>query len=186
MEPYSLTASRGVTTIKSIITNGPLATQALGKKVAEALQKGEKPGAGGIIALVGELGCGKTCFTKGLCAGLGISPRHVNSPTFTFVNEYSGTTEKGSFPVFHLDLYRADNISICLEVGMLDYLARADSGIVVIEWAERIYSLLPDEYLEVEFSVLSPRKRRITLTGFGQRFCKLLSCSFTENRLGKQ
>jgi tRNA threonylcarbamoyladenosine biosynthesis protein TsaE len=145
------------------LTSSPSATQDLGQRI------GEKLSPGSIIALIGELGCGKTCFTKGLCAGLGIPKRKVNSPTFTFVNEY-----KGRLPVFHLDLYRAENVAMGLEIGLLDYLLRAESGVAVIEWAEKALPLLSDSYLEVNFSVLSPKKREIALVGFGERFGKLL------------
>jgi len=145
------------------LTSSPSATQDLGQRI------GGKLGPGSIIALIGELGCGKTCFTKGLCAGLGIPKRCVNSPTFTFVNEY-----KGRLPVFHLDLYRIEGIAMGLEVGMLDYLLQAESGVMVIEWAEKVLPLLSDSYLAVNFSVLSPKKREIVLIGFGERFCKLL------------
>jgi tRNA threonylcarbamoyladenosine biosynthesis protein TsaE len=145
------------------LTNSPSATQDLGKRI------GEKLSPGSIIALMGELGCGKTCFTKGLCAGLGIPKRCVNSPTFAFVNEY-----KGRLPVFHLDLYRVEGIATGLEIGMLDYLLQAESGVMVIEWAEKVLPLLSDSYLAVSFSVLSLRKREIMLVGFGERFCKLL------------
>jgi tRNA threonylcarbamoyladenosine biosynthesis protein TsaE len=145
------------------LTNSPSATQDLGQRI------GEKLNPGSIIALIGELGCGKTCFTKGLCAGLGIPKRCVNSPTFTFVNEY-----KGRLPVFHLDLYRVEGIATGLEIGMLDYLLQAKSGVMVIEWAEKVLPLLSDSYLAVNFSVLSLRKREILLVGFGERFCKLL------------
>jgi tRNA threonylcarbamoyladenosine biosynthesis protein TsaE len=145
------------------LTNSPSATQDLGQRI------GEKLNPGSIIALIGELGCGKTCFTKGLCAGLGIPKRCVNSPTFTFVNEY-----KGRLPVFHLDLYRVEGIATGLEIGMLDYLLQAESGVMVIEWAEKVLPLLSDSYLAVNFSVLSLRKREVLLVGFGERFCKLL------------
>ena len=145
------------------LTSSPSATQDLGKRI------GEKLSPGSVIALIGELGCGKTCFTKGLCAGLGIPKRYVNSPTFTFVNEY-----KGRLPVFHLDLYRVESVVMSLEVGVLDYLLQAESGVAVIEWAEKILPLLSDSYLTVNFSVPSSKKREIMLVGFGEGFCKLL------------
>ena len=146
------------------VTTNPSATQDLGERI------GEKLGPGSVVALKGELGCGKTCFTKGLCAGLGIPKREVNSPSFTYVNEY-----KGRLPVLHADLYRAEDMDTILEVGLVDYLQQAEAGIAVVEWAEKILPLLPDSYLEVSFSVVSPRKRRIVLTGFGERFEKLLA-----------
>jgi len=145
------------------ITNGPSETQNLGKRIGEKLVPGS------VIALIGELGSGKTCFTKGLCSGLGIPKREVNSPSFTFINEY-----KGKFPVFHFDLYRAEDIITSLEIGVPDYLTKAESGVAIIEWAERIFSLLSSSYLKVNFSVISPRKRQIMLVGFGEKFNRLL------------
>ncbi len=145
------------------LTTSPSATKRLARRI------GEKLSPGSIVALIGELGCGKTCFTKGLCAGLGIPSRRVNSPTFAFVNEY-----KGRLPVFHLDLYRVENIATSLEIGILDYLAKAKSGVMVIEWAERVLPLLSNSYLQANFSVLSSKKRQIILVGFGEEFCKLL------------
>jgi len=146
-----------------LVTANPSATMELGRRIGEKLRRGST------IALLGELGCGKTCFTKGLCAGLGISRRCVNSPTFTLVNEY-----RGRLPVLHLDLYRVENVSAGLELGILDYLTRAESGVAIIEWADRVLPLLPNDYLAVEFTVISARKRQITLTGIGVRCCKLL------------
>ena len=147
----------------SLATANPSATTELGRRIGKRLFPGS------IVALVGELGCGKTCLTKGLCAGLGIPRRCVNSPTFTLVNEYDGR-----LPVLHLDLYRVENVPAGLEVGILDYLARAESGVAIIEWADRVLPLLPNDYLAVEFTVLSARKRQITLTGIGDRYAELL------------
>jgi tRNA threonylcarbamoyladenosine biosynthesis protein TsaE len=147
----------------SLATANPSATTELGRRIGKRLRRGS------IVALIGELGCGKTCFTKGLCAGLGIPGRCVNSPTFTLVNEYDGR-----LPVLHLDLYRVENVPAGMEVGILDYLARAESGVAIIEWADRVLPLLPNDYLEVEFTVLSVRKRQIMLAGIGDRYCKLL------------
>ena len=93
----------------------------------------------------------------------------MNSPTFAFVNEY-----EGRFPVFHLDLYRVEDIAGSLEVGISDYLAKVKSGVMVIEWAERVLPLLSNHYLQANFSVLSANKRQIMLVGYGAEFCKLL------------
>ena len=119
--------------------------------------------------MVGELGCGKTLFTRGLCVGLGVPERAVNSPTFAFVNEY-----RGRLPIYHVDLYRINNIEDGFEIGMLDYLARAETSVIVLEWAEKVLSLLPDDCLEVQFKVLSPRKRRLELTGSGEKSSALI------------
>ena len=145
------------------LSNSPATTFSFGRRV------GERLGAGSIIALIGELGCGKTLFTKGICAGLGVPERYVNSPTFVLVNEYAGR-----LPVFHMDLYRLNTIAEEFEIGMLDYLVRAESGVIVVEWAEKVLSLLPDSYLQVQFQVLSARRRRLELIGFGEKFNSLL------------
>ena len=145
------------------LSNSPAATFNFGKRVGEGLDVGS------IIALIGELGCGKTLFTRGICDGLGIPTKYVNSPTFAFVNGYSG-----KLPVFHIDLYRLDTIVEEFEIGILDYLAEADSGIIVVEWAEKILSLLPDDYLQVQFQVLSAQRRRLALASFGERFDSLV------------
>jgi tRNA threonylcarbamoyladenosine biosynthesis protein TsaE len=143
----------------SLITRGPTATRELGQRVGRQLK------AGSIIALMGELGCGKTCFTKGICAGLGIPKKQVNSPTFAFVNEY-----QGRLLVLHVDLYRIDDVSAGLDVGIMDYLARAEKGVAIVEWADKVLPLLPDDRMLVHFSVLSPRKRQLELSARGQRF----------------
>ncbi len=145
------------------LSNSPATTFSFGKRVGERLK------AGSIIALIGELGCGKTLFTRGICVGLGVLERYVSSPTFIFVNEY-----RGRLPVFHIDLYRLDTIAEEFEIGILDYLAKADSGVIVVEWAEKILSLLPDNYLQVHFQVLSARRRQLELVSFGERFDGLL------------
>jgi len=145
------------------LTSSPSATQDLGRRI------GEKLGPGSVVALIGELGSGKTCFAKGLCAGLGIPKRYVNSPTFAFVNEY-----EGRLLVLHVDLYRLDSVDMALDLGIMDYLLQAKSGVMVIEWAEKMVTFLSDSYLAVHFSVLSAKKREIMLTGFGEEFCKLL------------
>jgi len=147
----------------SLITRGPTATRRLGQRIGQQLK------AGSVIALIGELGCGKTCFTKGLCAGLGIPGKQVNSPTFAFVNEY-----QGRLLVLHLDLYRIDDVSAGLDVGIMDYLARTEEGVAIIEWADRVLPLLPEDRLAVRFDVLSARKRQLELTARGKRFGRII------------
>ncbi len=124
---------------------------------------------GSVLALIGELGCGKTLFTRGICVGLEVPERRVNSPTFAFVNEYNGR-----LPVSHVDLYRINTVEEGFEIGMLDYLVRVASGVIVVEWAEKLLSLFPDNYLQVKFQVLSARRRRLEFTGFEEKFFGLL------------
>jgi tRNA threonylcarbamoyladenosine biosynthesis protein TsaE len=138
------------------VSHSPKTTFNLGRRL------GERLAAGSVIALVGELGCGKTLFTRGVCVGLGVPERLVNSPTFAFVNEY-----RGRLPVFHVDLYRLCDLEDCFGIGILDYLTRARSGVIIVEWAEKMVSLLPESYLKAEFEVLGPRQRQMTITGYG-------------------
>ncbi len=143
-------------------SNSPAATLALGKKIGKYLFPGS------ITALTGELGCGKTLLTRGICDGLGVPLRQVNSPTFVLVNEY-----KGRLPVFHIDLYRLNNIDEEFEMGIMDYLTRAASGVMIIEWAEKMAFLLPPDVLRVEFDIISIRKRRIVLSSLDSKFTGL-------------
>jgi tRNA threonylcarbamoyladenosine biosynthesis protein TsaE len=144
------------------LSSSPAATQSLGKKM------GERLAAGSIIALSGELGCGKTLLTRGICEGMGVPLRQVSSPTFVLVNEY-----KGRLPVYHMDLYRLSDINDGFEIGIMDYFARAESGIMLIEWAEKMISLLPTDILRAEYEILSPRKRKITFTSSSDKFSGL-------------
>jgi tRNA threonylcarbamoyladenosine biosynthesis protein TsaE len=144
------------------LSESPAATSALGKKIGKHLA------AGTIIALVGELGCGKTLLTRSICAGLGVPQRQVNSPTFVLVNEY-----RGRLPVFHIDLYRIGNEADGVELGIVDYLRRAASGVMILEWAEKILPLLPVDLLKVEFQILSARQRRIALSSFDNNLTRL-------------
>jgi tRNA threonylcarbamoyladenosine biosynthesis protein TsaE len=157
-----MTNSLNVRQQLTFFSNSPAATFNLGKRVGERLV------AGSIIALIGELGCGKTLFTRGVCVGLGVPEKHVNSPTFILVNEY-----QGRLPVFHIDLYRLSSLTEEFEIGILDYLAKADEAVIVIEWAEKMLSLLPDSHLQVQFQVLSARRRQLVFIGFGERFDSL-------------
>jgi len=141
------------------LSDSPAATAALGKKI------GNRLGAGSILALIGELGSGKTLLTRAICAGLGMPARQVNSPTFVLVNEY-----RGRLPVFHLDLYRIGGEADGVELGIVDYLRRAASGMMVIEWAEKIFSLLPAGVLTVELEVVSARQRRIVMSSVDDRY----------------
>lgn len=145
------------------ISHSPSDTQALGERIGESLKGGS------VIALIGELGCGKTLLTRGIAAGLGVPLRTVNSPSFVLVNEY-----QGRLPVFHMDLYRLAGAADVVDIGLLDYLARAASGVLIIEWAEKIISLLPPEHLQIRFINLSIRKRNISFTAAGDIYNDLM------------
>ena len=109
-------------------------TEALGARIAGVL-KGKE-----MIALFGDLGAGKTAFTRGLCAGLGIT-EGVSSPTFAIVNAY-----EGKFPVYHFDMYRVSGADDLFAVGFYDYLG---TGVIVIEWSENIEDELEPDCIRV-------------------------------------
>lgn len=142
------------------ISHSEAQTRRLGARLAAFLNPGD------VIALIGDLGSGKTRWVQGLCKGLGVTDP-VISPTFTLVNEYQGL-----YPVYHIDLYRLDDAAETATFGLEDYLY--GSGITVIEWADRIKTLLPDEFLAVELHHLEETKRRVVLRPHGQRFMTLL------------
>jgi len=113
---------------------------------------------GDIVALVGDLGGGKTWFTKGVATGLEIGPDYVVSPTFTLVNEY-----KGRHQLFHIDLYRLKNKAEIMALDLEDYLS--GEGIVVIEWADRWPGELPEETIQVELRMVDEHTRELRFSG---------------------
>jgi tRNA threonylcarbamoyladenosine biosynthesis protein TsaE len=119
-----------------------------------------------VIALQGELGTGKTRWVQGLGRGLGIG-QPVTSPTFTLVNEYHGR-----LTLYHVDLFRIDQVAEAIALGLEDYLY--GDGVCVIEWAERVGPVLPVERLWITFYHLDTAKRRITMRVSGERYQQLL------------
>ncbi len=145
-------------------------TRALAARLAGLLadEAGHDEGAD-VLALVGDLGAGKTTFTQGLAAGLGIDAA-VTSPTFVLINRYPGT---GGRALQHVDCYRLSNAAAEMwDVGIDDLFAGDD--IVVIEWADRIPGLLPDDYLEIGFEYVDENRRRICFAAHGERYVTLL------------
>ena len=119
-----------------IETNTPEETYEAGKKIGEKAREGQ------IYTLTGDLGVGKTVFTQGVAAGLGIT-EPVNSPTFTIVQEY----EDGRLPFYHFDVYRIGAVDEMDEIGYDDYFF--GEGICLIEWAELIEDILPENRIQV-------------------------------------
>lgn len=131
-------------------------TEQLGEQVARKLPRGT------VIAYTGELGMGKTAFTRGLARGLGCRGR-VTSPTFTIVNEY-----EGDIPLFHFDLYRLGSSDELFDIGWEDYLSRG--GVCAVEWSENVEDALQDAIrVTIEKDADEPDTRHITITG-GPRF----------------
>ena len=117
-----------------------------------------------IICLDGELGSGKTMFTKGIANGLGIE-EVITSPTFTIIKEYLD----GEMPLYHMDVYRLDGDTS--EVGIEDYYTKG--GIVVIEWANTIKDVLPEERLDIKFKISGENSRTLIITPHGQKYEEL-------------
>jgi len=117
-----------------------------------------------VICLTGELGSGKTVFTKGLAQALGIEET-VTSPTFSIIKEYLD----GEMPLYHMDVYRLDGDTT--GVNIEEYFAKG--GIVVIEWAETIKDILPEERLEIKFKILDENKRLLQITPHGKQYEEL-------------
>lgn len=128
-------------------------TEQLGARLAEQLHGGE------VIAYTGDLGAGKTAFTRGLARGLGITAR-VTSPTFTIVNEYSD----GRLPLFHFDMYRLGSSDELYDIGWEDYLSRG--GVCAVEWSEIVEDAMDGEVIRIDLkNGTSPNSRLITITG---------------------
>lgn len=124
-------------------------TKALGEKLASLLQPGD------VITLEGELGAGKTTFTKGLAKGLGVEG-NINSPTFTIIKEYKG----GRMPLYHMDVYRLEDSDE--DIGFDEYFH--GEGITVVEWAHFIEDYLPEAYLQINISYGEGNSRVLEFT----------------------
>ena len=134
------------------VTNSQEETQRLGEALAARLVPGS------VIAFTGDLGAGKTAFTRGLARGLGISER-VTSPTFTIVNEYEG----GRLPLFHFDMYRLGCSEELYDIGWEDYLARG--GVCAVEWSENIDDALEEDSIRVDIRRGEHESQRIIEIG---------------------
>ena len=123
------------------------------------LRLGRRLGPGAVVAYTGDLGAGKTAFTRGLARGLDISER-VTSPTFTIVNEYEG----GRLPLFHFDLYRLGSSDELFDIGWEDYLSRG--GVCAVEWSENVADALEEDAIRVDLRRgESDGQRIITIEG---------------------
>ena len=137
--------------IKKYISQNENETMAFAKKLASKLKPND------CLALVGDFGAGKTTFVKGLACGLGFKKKnYVCSPSFVILKIY-----KARMPIFHFDLYRLQNLKDIQNIGLDE--CTGVGGVTVIEWAERLEGLLPENHVKILFSVLGPTKRGIKL-----------------------
>lgn len=131
------------------------------EKLSRYLAKGD------VLALTGDLGSGKTTFIRGVARGLGFRGT-VNSPTFVILKVYGN-----KIPVYHFDLYRLRSMKDLEDIGYEDFIS--DSGVCVIEWAERAGKLLPSSYLAVKMAMRAQKTRSIRLVAHGLRYERLVA-----------
>ena len=142
---------------KAFTTNSPEETKCLGKKIGKLLK------AGNVVALIGNLGAGKTVIAKGLCSGLGVKEDYITSPTYTIINQYDG-----KIPVYHIDLYRLKDSSELYNLGWDEYIY--GHGVCVVEWADKAGEMLSEEYLMINIDVTGEKRRKITLQAKGASY----------------
>lgn len=139
-----------------MISKSSKETEELGYKFAQTLKKGD------VVSLRGSLGAGKTVFTKGIARALDVK-ENIVSPTFTLIQEYDGIVK-----LYHLDIYRLSGIDEFESMGGDDYLP--SNGVSVIEWSEKISSLLPDDTIYVEIKILENNDREIKIRRNGNEY----------------
>ena len=128
---------------------------------------GQYAEAGDVFLLSGELGAGKTCLTQGIAKGLGVDG-YVRSPTFVLVSVH-----QGRLPLYHIDIYRLDEVAEVVDLGLEEYLA--GDGVSVIEWASKALEVFPQPYMLVTLTYEGENERLIQLEAMGERYESLLS-----------
>lgn len=134
-----------------VVSRSAQETQALGERLGARLGRGD------VVACIGPLGAGKTCFLQGLARGLGVMT-DVTSPTFVLVNQY-----RGRLPVYHVDAYRTGSLTELVDLGLEEMLH--GEGVTVVEWADKLLSLLPPRTVTVTIAGLGDEPRQIELAG---------------------
>jgi len=151
----------------SVVTGSGEETAALGARLGRLLLPGD------FVALVGELGAGKTQFAKGIAAGLQVDPdTPVTSPTYTILNIY-----QGRLPLYHFDLYRLQGPEEIAELGFEEYFS--GRGACVVEWAERLAEESPQDILTVTLEHAGTESRFVTFATAGKRSAQLLEQLFS-------
>jgi tRNA threonylcarbamoyladenosine biosynthesis protein TsaE len=144
-----------------IISNSAAQTFEIARLIGEQLKDGD------LLALSGELGSGKTCFTKGLALGLGVSEEYqITSPTFTLINEYPARCK-----LYHFDVYRLSGYSELEDLGYEEFFA--GDGVVVIEWAEKIAKIIPEDSIFINFEYVNENSRKMIIRGLKSRLNEL-------------
>jgi tRNA threonylcarbamoyladenosine biosynthesis protein TsaE len=147
----------------SFLAESEADTERLGSLLADVLP------AGTVIALVGTLGAGKTRLVQAVTAALGVPRDAVTSPTFMLVNEYAG----GRLPVYHIDAYRLRDEDEFLELGPEEYFDSA--GLTFVEWADRVESCLPTDFIRIEIEVAGDVQRQFTISASSPALASLMN-----------
>ena len=145
---------KSISEIIEKITTSEEETELFAEKVSELIQDGD------IVCYFGEVGAGKTVFTRGLCKGLGVTG-YVNSPSYIILNQYKG--EK--YNIFHYDLYRISDVEELTEIGFYDFAGKEDS-ITIIEWSEKLVDELPKKRVDIIIEVIDENKRKFKITRY--------------------
>jgi len=143
-----------------ILSHSPQETQRVGQRLGELAEPGD------LYLLTGPLGAGKTTLIQGIAQGLGVQDS-VRSPTFVLMACY-----RGRFPLYHLDLYRLEDLSEALDLGLEEYLE--GEGLLVVEWAERAREVFPAHRLHITLEPIGEQERRLLLQAEGERYEALL------------
>lgn len=142
----------------NILSESPSETKSIGERLGSNLRRGD------VVALIGELGAGKTCFIQGLMKGMKVSACRITSPTFIIMNVY-----KGRVPVYHFDMYRLNNIKEVEELGYEEYFY--GNGVAVVEWADKIKKILPSKCIKIYIKIIGDKKREIKFENIRYRNC---------------
>jgi len=147
-----------------VVTHSPEETERFGQWVGVHLRRGD------VVGLIGDLGSGKTCLTRGIAAGCGVNPAAVSSPTFVFIHEYPLPQDETRRPpvLYHIDLYRLDSPREFTDMGGEETFT--EEGICVIEWADRILPMLPEDALRLRLTIRGECSREIEMEGDAVRF----------------
>jgi tRNA threonylcarbamoyladenosine biosynthesis protein TsaE len=138
-------------------THSPEETQKIGVQIGDQLSPGD------VVALIGDLGVGKTCLTQGIAHGAGVyQDQIVNSPSYILINEY-----EGEIPIYHIDLYRLERLEDIVALGLEDYFE--SDGICVVEWADRMGDLLPESHIQVIITAEDESTRTIEVSPIGPK-----------------
>jgi len=136
-------------------------TESLGRAIGKALAQG------GLVALIGPLGAGKTRLAQSIAAALGVDRREVNSPTFVLIQEYAA-----ALPIFHCDTYRLRSVDEFLDLGV-DEMFQSE-GVCLVEWADRVTPVLPTDRLQIEIEVAGATARNFLIRALGPRSSDVL------------